>query len=76
MSQTMGMEPLWTVRELAQYLQYQESTVRRLACSEPERLPPRVQSLGRPRWDPETVRRWVLAPAETRKRRVGRPRSN
>ncbi|MPQ72398.1 hypothetical protein GC248_00295, partial [Acetobacter senegalensis] len=47
-----------------------------LACSEPERLPPRVQSLGRPRWDPETVRRWVLAPAETRKRRVGRPRGN
>ncbi|WP_242012009.1 MerR family transcriptional regulator [Acetobacter oeni] len=66
-------DTLWTARELAEYLRYQESTIRRLASQHPDRLPPRVAGVGRPRWNPETVRRWASMPAPDRPRR-GRPR--
>ncbi|WP_086645035.1 hypothetical protein [Acetobacter sp. DsW_063] len=66
-------DALWTSRELAAFLRYQESTVRRLVSQHPERLPPRVAGLGRPRWDAETVRRWASMPAASGARR-GRPR--
>ncbi|MGX7344786.1 hypothetical protein ACWM9A_02525 [Acetobacter pasteurianus] len=68
------MEKLWTARELARFLQYQESTITRWVSMYPEKLPPRVSGLGRPRWSPETVRRWVNTTAQPQKRRSGRPR--
>ncbi len=40
---------LWTPRELAKFLGYSESTIRRMVSQCPEKLPPRVASLGRPR---------------------------
>lgn len=77
MTDTLEMERLWTVRELAQYLNYQESSVRTLSSTAPERLPPRVPGLGRPRWNPETVRKWALTPGVViQKKRPGRPRAN
>lgn len=77
MSEALEMERLWTVRELAQYLNYQESSVRTLSSTAPERLPPKVPGLGRPRWNPETVRKWALTPEViVQKKRPGRPRVN
>lgn len=77
MSEALEMERLWTVRELAQYLNYQESSVRTLSSTAPERLPPKVPGLGRPRWNPETVRKWALTPEViVQKKRHGRPRVN
>lgn len=71
-------ERLWTARELASFLGYQESTVTRMVSQEPEKLPPRVASLGRPRWLPSVALEWVKAntgptPVGGR-RRLGRPR--
>lgn len=77
MSEALEMERLWTVRELARYLNYQESSVRTLSSTAPERLPPKVPGLGRPRWNPETVRKWALTPEViVQKKRSGRPRVN
>lgn len=64
---------LWTARDLARFLVYSESTVARMVSQEPEKLPPRVAGLGRPRWDTETVRRWVAEQSQGRGR-GGRPR--
>jgi hypothetical protein len=50
---------LWTIRELAAYLNYQESTLAGMVTKNPERLPPRVAALGRPRWEPGVVRDWA-----------------
>lgn len=66
-------ESLWTARELAKFLNYQESTIRRLTSQHPDRLPPRVNGMGRPRWNPETVRSWAATPMKT-EIKAGRPR--
>jgi predicted DNA-binding transcriptional regulator AlpA len=68
------MERLWSCRELAAYLRYSESTIARMVSRHPEKLPPRVASLGRPRWDPEIVRQWVRDSSRPRAK-VGRPRA-
>ncbi len=67
---------LWTPRELAQFLGYTESTVCRMVSSAPSRLPPRVATLGRPRWLPEVAREWARIQSETAPPGRGRPRIN
>lgn len=77
MGEALELEPLWTCRDLARYLKYQEATVQKLSSTAPERLPPKVPGLGRPRWNPETVRKWALTPEVVQKKqKAGRPRSN
>lgn len=70
---------LWTARELAAFLGYSESTVTRMVSQEPEKLPPRVSTLCRPRWLPSAALAWVkenTGPiAIGGRRRGGRPRA-
>lgn len=68
-------EPLWGPADLARFLGYKESTVIRMASSDPDRLPPRVRTMGKARWVPDICRRWARdnSCAET-KVRMGRPR--
>lgn len=68
-----AIDRLWTARDLARFLVYSEATVARMVSQAPDKLPPRVAGLGRPRWDPETVRRWVAEQSQGRSR-GGRPR--
>lgn len=69
---------LWTARELATFLGYSESTITRMVSQEPEKLPPRVATLARPRWLPSAALAWVkenTGPVPTGgRRRAGRPR--
>ncbi len=68
---------LWTVKELADYLGYKESTLVSIVTKKPDNLPPKVSGLHLPRWNPDVVREWTiqrsrrLAPEQ---RRGGRPR--
>lgn len=74
MTQPVSDDRLWTPRELARFLGYSESTITRMVSQQPDKLPPRVETLARPRWLPSVAHAWVrdhTAP----KRRVGRPRS-
>lgn len=70
----MDEEVLWTPRELAKFLGYTESTVCRMVSQYPEKLPPRVAALGRPRWLPEVAREWARVNSEGPIGRGGRPR--
>lgn len=67
---------LWTPADLARFLGYAESTVARMANAEPDKLPPRVPRLFKPRWVPQVCRDWVLANgvAVGQPRKRGRPR--
>lgn len=68
-------ETLWTARELAKFLGYCESTVARMVSEKPHKLPPRVATLTRPRWLPETVHAWAASNSVMpRAPHVGRPR--
>ena len=69
-------EQLWTAADLARYLGYAESTVTRMANAEPDKLPPRVARLFKPRWVPQVCRDWVRAQGVTvgGRRKRGRPR--
>lgn len=72
---TGPIENLWTPADLAHFLGYKESTVARMASDEPQKLPPRVRSMSKPRWVPEVCRQWVLEQSQPLPRpRVGRPR--
>lgn len=72
----MSEDRLWTARELAAYLAYQESTIARLVSQHPDRLPPRVEGLGKPRWHPEVVKQWTLNQSHGKiNARAGRPRA-
>lgn len=53
-------ETLWTNADLAKYLGYSVTSVARMVTKSPNRLPPRVAGLGRPRWAPSVVRQWVI----------------
>lgn len=73
-------ECLWTARELAAFLRYSENTVARMVTQEPEKLPPRISVLGRPRWLPSVAIRWarensapIPAAGTTRRGRPRRP---
>lgn len=66
---------LWTPRELSQFLRYSESTICRMVSQCPEKLPPRINALGRPRWIPDVVRAWARENSFAPKRRSGRPRN-
>jgi predicted DNA-binding transcriptional regulator AlpA len=57
---SMTDDRLWTTREPASFLGYSDKTVARMVSQAPEKLPPRVLSLSRPRWLPSVVREWVL----------------
>jgi len=65
---------LWTIRDLAAYLNYQESTIASMISRCPEKLPPRVASLGKPRWEPDTVRQWAKHDVRSPSKK-GRPRN-
>lgn len=70
-------DALWTARELAAFLRYSETTVARMVTQEPDKLPPRVAGLGRPRWVPSVAIRWARehsAPIAAAGMRRGRPR--
>ncbi|HTI02714.1 MAG TPA: hypothetical protein VL752_17325 [Acidisoma sp.] len=68
---------LWTIRELAAFLGYTESTVQTLVSKKPSGLPPRVAALYRPRWDPDVVRAWIAEQSRGAEpvRRAGRRRA-
>jgi predicted DNA-binding transcriptional regulator AlpA len=66
-------ERLWTARELASYLGYSESTITRMVSQSPDKLPPRVAGLERPRWVPAIAQSWVREQSAPRSR-LGRPR--
>lgn len=67
---------LWTARELAKFLGYSESTITRMVSQEPDKLPPRVAALARPRWLPSAAHEWVRSHTgrAAQQRRLGRPR--
>ena len=65
---------LWTPRELAKFLGYSESTICRMVSQCPEKLPPRVATLARPRWLPEVAREWARVSSDLQIGRRGRPR--
>jgi len=65
---------LWTPRELSKFLGYSESTICRMVSQCPEKLPPRVSALARPRWLPEVAREWARASSDLPRRHGGRPR--
>lgn len=69
----MSIEGLWGAKDLAQFLGMSEKTVSRMASSDPERLPPRVQSIGLQRWVPDVCRDWATQQSVGR-RGGGRPR--
>lgn len=72
----MDQDKLWTQRELAAYLAYTESTIARMVSQQPDRLPPRVKGLGKPRWHPEIVKQWTLSQSTGRIGcTIGRPRT-
>ena len=56
----MDQDKLWTQRDLAAYLAYTESTIARMVSQQPDKLPPRVAGLGKPRWHPEVVKQWAF----------------
>lgn len=71
----MTDDRLWTARELAKFLGYSETTVARLVSQAPEKLPPRVENLSRPRWLPSVALEWARSGTGTAGRpKPGRPR--
>lgn len=70
----MEHDNLWTPRELAKFLGYTESTICRMVSQCPDRLPPRVATLGRPRWLPAVAREWAMVNSDQSPGRRGRPR--
>lgn len=77
MTHAVTDDRLWTARELANFLGYSESTITRMVSQEPDKLPPRVAALGRPRWLPSAALQWVrenTGPRPVGGRRMGRPR--
>ena len=70
----MEEDNLWTPRELSRFLGYSESTICRMISQCPEKLPPRVKALARPRWLPDVAREWAKVNSETVVTRTGRPR--
>ncbi len=72
---TLPDNRLWTPRDLARFLGYQESSLISMVSKCPEKLPPRVAALYRPRWDPAAVRLWVTDQSRPARGMGGRPRS-
>lgn len=69
------IENLWSFKELAAFLGYSPASVQSMVSQHPERLPPRVAGLGRPRWVPSIVRAWVIEQStHARQTTRGRPR--
>lgn len=59
MTQPVNDDRLWTPRELARFLGYSETTIARMVTQQPDKLPPRVMGLARPRWLPSAALEWV-----------------
>lgn len=70
----MEDDRLWTPRELSKFLGYSESTICRMVSQCPEKLPPRIAALARPRWLPEVAREWARVSSDPPIQRGGRPR--
>ncbi len=63
------------MRDLARFLRYKPTTMARMVSTDADRLPPRVQALTRPRWNPATVRAWAADQSgPVRQSKLGRPR--
>lgn len=70
------IRPLWTVIELGDHLGYSPKTIATMLSRSPDKLPPRVSALSKPRWDPEAVVLWVAQHSRpSLVRRGGRPRN-
>lgn len=72
----MEDDRLWTARELAKFLGYSETTISRMVSQSPEKLPPRVEGLSRPRWLPSAALDWVKTRAAPSTPTRGRPRAH
>lgn len=72
----MTDDKLWTARELARFLGYSETTIARMVSQAPEKLPPRIEGLSRPRWLPSAAMEWIKGRVGvTTTTQRGRPRS-
>ncbi|WP_423396074.1 hypothetical protein [Burkholderia sp. LMG 21824] len=82
-------DEVWTPAQLGKFLGYKPETIRGYATTHPDRLPPRISGLKRPRWlrsvamawardgskrDPNAIVQQPEQPREPRKPQVGRPR--
>lgn len=80
-------DEVWGPAELGRFLGYKKETVRSYSTQHPERLPPRIAGLKRPKWLKSVAVKWAreasivvpvpepeTLPANARKPRVGRPR--
>ena len=74
-NRVMDDDKLWTARDLAFFLVYTESAVKRMVTDMPNKLPPRVDGLGKPRWHPDVVKQWAVDQNGEINTRVGRPRN-
>ncbi|MGH8789753.1 MAG: hypothetical protein ACREYA_32365 [Cupriavidus necator] len=52
-------DEVWDVKKLATFLGYKEETVRAYSTSKPDRLPPRIAGVRRPRWLKAAVLEWA-----------------
>ncbi|WP_454737625.1 hypothetical protein [Cupriavidus necator] len=52
-------DEIWDVKKLADFLGYKEETVRGYSTSKPDRLPPRIAGVRRPRWLKAVVLQWA-----------------
>jgi predicted DNA-binding transcriptional regulator AlpA len=64
-------EPLWTVKELATYLNLSPRAVYDGRQRNPSHFPPSVFIGGRLRWSPDAVRTWVIENTEYATRSYG-----
>jgi len=82
-------DEVWTPAQLGKFLGYKAETIRSYSTVHPDRLPPRIKGLKRPRWLRSVAMAWArdgskrealdveekpAPPREPRKPQVGRPR--
>ncbi|MFG7180724.1 hypothetical protein ACGYQ5_14445 [Burkholderia pseudomallei] len=81
-------DEVWGPADLGRFLGYKTETIRSYSTQHPDRLPPRIKGLKRPRWLRSVAMKWaretsITLPTDVkpetsilaaRKPRVGRPR--
>ncbi|OJB40353.1 hypothetical protein BGV56_00735 [Burkholderia ubonensis] len=82
-------DEVWTPAQLGRFLGYKAETIRSYSTQHPDRLPPRIAGLKRPRWLRSVAMEWARdgskrahidavppppPPREPRKPQIGRPR--